>query len=84
MVTDADHITFGALADPAKMRSVKTSFGEQLTGDLDDAGAGGQRMPFRAGWPICFFALLDPHTKPTLAAAVPTTGAMKKALRYKY
>ncbi len=84
MVTDPGHMSVGALADPAKMRSEKTSLGEQLTGDLEDAFTDRQRIPFRASWPICFFALLDSHTKPPLAAPVPTAGARQKALRYKY
>jgi hypothetical protein len=76
-------ISVGALADAAKMRFVKISLGEQLTGELEGAFTDRQRVPFRASWPICFFALLDSHTKLNLAAAVPTAGAMQKALRYK-
>jgi hypothetical protein len=84
MVTDPGHMSVGVLAELAKMRSVKTSLGEQPTGDLEDAFTDRQRIPFRASWPICFFALLDSHIKPTLAAPVPTAGTMQKTLRYKY
>ncbi len=66
------------------MHSLKTSFSEQLTGDLEDAFTDRQQIPFRASWPICFFALLDSHTKPIIAMAVPTVGAMQKPLGYKY
>ena len=45
MVTDPRHIGPGAFADFAKVRSVKTSLGEQFAGDLEDAVAGGQVGP---------------------------------------
>ena len=83
MVTDRGHVGAGALADSPKVRSVKASLGEQLTGDLEDAGGGWRWAPRWAGWPICFFALLDSHTKPTYADVVPTPFEMRKALGYR-
>jgi hypothetical protein len=41
MVTNPSHIGAGALADFPQVRSVKASLGEQFTGDLEDAVAGG-------------------------------------------
>ena len=82
VVTDPSHIGPGALGDFPKVRSVKTSLGEQFTGDLEHSVAGGQGAPGWAGWPICFFALLDSHTKPTYAVAVPTACAMQNSAGY--
>jgi len=42
VVADPSHIGPGAFADFSKMRSVKTSHGEQFTGNLEHAVAGGQ------------------------------------------
>ena len=57
VVADPSHIGPSALADFSKMRSVKTSLGEQFTGNLEHAVAGGQRTSCRRVWPICFLAL---------------------------
>ena len=59
MITDPSHIGPGAFADFAKVRSVKTCLGEQFAGDFEDAVAGGQWAPSRAGRPICLLALLE-------------------------
>ena len=84
VVTDPRHIGPGAFADFAQVRSVKSSLGEQLAGDLKDAVARGQWAPCRAGRPICFFTLPDSHTKPGLAVAVPTAFTMQKVPWYNY
>ena len=84
VVTDPRHIGPGAFADFAQVRSVKSSLGEQLAGDLKDAVARGQWAPYRASRPICFFTLPDLHTKAGFAVAVPTAFRMQKVLGYNY
>jgi len=84
MVTDPRYIRPGAPADFAKVSSMKSSLGEQLAGDLQDAGTGGQWAPRWAGRPICGFSLPDLHIQPPYAVAVPTTFAMRKILGFKW
>jgi hypothetical protein len=54
VVADPSHIDPSAFADLPEMRSVKTGLGEQFTGDLEHAVAGGQRARCLGVRPIDF------------------------------
>lgn len=80
VVADPSHIGSCPFGDFSKVRSVKTGFCKHFRGDLDHSVPNGQGELGWNCWPICFFALLDSHTKTTNAVSVPTAGAKQNSL----